>query len=191
MEEKKQYQQCAGPNCTNMIEQVHTGRGHRQRLYCHKNCCMAATRERQRLAAAEAERQRLLQLEQAEKEELQRRYPKLLKESIELLHQMNKRYGLHIVSVIGSALMHEHNQALEQEKALKRSRHLVEIQLRNLGRDIGYPAFKDLDIEQGEARWWVWLITPEHNLNLLLAAIAKCGHACPEPVGYAGAYVSI
>lgn len=74
---EKKYQQCAGPDCTNLIEQVSTGRGHRQRIYCHKNCCMAAIRERQRLAALEAERLRQAELVRMEKETLRKRQASL------------------------------------------------------------------------------------------------------------------
>jgi polyhydroxyalkanoate synthesis regulator phasin len=103
MEEKK-YQQCAGPGCTNLIEQVSTGRGHRAKLYCHKNCCMAAIRERERLAKAEAERQRQAELVRIEKETLRKRFAGISEESIDLLYQL--RYDVNRDKV-GKALAAE------------------------------------------------------------------------------------
>jgi hypothetical protein len=123
---EEEFIQCQGPGCSRTIRQVTTGRGHRIRLYCSKNCRMAACRARQRAAEEEDGRQRLLALERAEKGELQNRFPLLSAESIELLYQLKKQYGPDMVTVIGTALLREREQAapVPQQKDLLQANHL-------------------------------------------------------------------
>ena len=146
--------QCAGPGCFNMIEQVESGRGHRERLYCHKNCRMAAVRLRQREAEAEAERQRLAELERMEKQEIQNRFPKLAKESIELLYQLKKR-DLYLVSTVGIALNREREQG-ERAAPTVQSRDLLEANIISWGHLLGFQAIceQGVDIPAGLSGWW-------------------------------------
>lgn len=175
---------CQGPHCSQPIESLPRSR---QRHYCSDRCRMAASRYR-----AEQAEQARLQAEQearaeSEKAELRKRYAELTEESICLLHRMKQQFGLHIVSMIGAALIREHDQALAQEIAKKQSRHQTEHQLRKIGRDLDYPAVEALGLESGEARWYVWCIDPAHDLGLLFAAIDRPSQA----VGYSGKYTTI
>jgi len=177
MEEKKQYQQCAGPGCFNLIEQVETGRGHRQRLYCHKNCRMAAVRARQREAEAEAERQRLAELERMEKQEIHNRFPKLAKESIELLYQLKKR-DLYLVSLVGIALNREREQGERTAPSLQ-PRDLLEANSISWGHLLNFPAIceQGIDIPEGLAGWWHYCHhTPVAVLELFHSIVQQRVH---------------
>lgn len=148
MEEKK-YQQCAGPNCTNMIEQVSTGRGHRQRIYCHKNCCMAAIRERQRLAALEEDRRQRLELMRLEKEALRKRFNGVSAESIDLLYQLKYDYSLQ--NQVGAALVAEHFTPVPAAE-----KSLMEANIVSWGHKLNFPALceEGIDIPEGLSGWW-------------------------------------
>jgi len=149
MEEKKQYQQCAGPGCFNMIEQIETGRGHRQRLYCHKNCRMAAVRLRQREAEAEAERLQALELVRLEKESLRKRFGGISDDSIDLLYQL--RHDYRIRDRVGKALVAErYTPVPPMEKSL------MEANVISWGHKLNFPAMQadGIDIPEGLSGWW-------------------------------------
>lgn len=166
----EEYRQCQGPNCTNMVKQVSTGRGHRERLYCHKNCRMAATRARQRAAAEEAERQRLLALELAEKEALRNQFGPLLPSSIDLLYGL-KRCHSYLIKQIG--------QALQQERAMPvppESKSLMEANCMAWGNRLGFPAIceQGIDLPADFGAWWHYVqYTPEPVLHLLYSIVQR------------------
>ncbi len=128
--------QCQGPDCTTEIEQAPGG--HRQRAYCSDRCRMAASRQRayrveQARLKAEVEAK-----EQRERQELRNRYPMLAEESIDLLYNLKKQYqygGLHLVSVIGAALVRENERPGE--------RALLAADLFVQGQKKSYPAVTD------------------------------------------------
>lgn len=174
MDEKKHYQHCAGPGCTNMVEQMITGRGHRKRLYCHKNCRMAAVRARQRAAEAEAERQRLLALEMSEKAEIHNRFPKLAKGSIDLLYQLKKQHGLSIVSLVGTALYRE--RELGERVAPPEPKDVLQANCISWGHTLNFPAVNEqgIDIPEGLGGWWHYTnYTPEPVLKLFYSIVQR------------------
>ncbi len=147
----EEYRQCQGPGCTEMIKQITTGRGHRARLYHHKNCRMAATRARQRAADAEAERQRLLALELAEKEALRKQFGNLLPGSIDLLYQLKQDHWQGLVEHVGQALQAERATPVPpQEKSL------MEANIISWGHKLNFPAIceQGIDIPDGLSGWW-------------------------------------
>ncbi|HEU5377551.1 MAG TPA: hypothetical protein VFV38_19180 [Ktedonobacteraceae bacterium] len=132
-----------------MIEQVDNGRGHRQRIYCHKNCCMAAIRERKRLAALEADRQQRLELMRLEKEALRKRFNGLSAESIDVLYQIKYDGGLQ--NQVGKALVAERFTPVPpQEKSL------MEANVISWGHKLNFPALQaeGIDIPEGLSGWW-------------------------------------
>lgn len=154
-----------------MIEQVDNGRGHRERLYHHKNCRMAASRARQRAAAEEAERQRLLALERAEKGEIYNRFPLLAAESIDLLYQLKKHYGLHLVSVVGVALQRERSTP-----APPQPKDLLQANIISWGHQLGFPAIceQGIDVPAELAGWWHYAnYTPDEVLELFFSIVKR------------------
>jgi hypothetical protein len=104
--------QCQGPGCTKHVQQKHGG--HRARKYCSDACRVAAHRAAAR--AEEAERvnddvRRAAAEKEAEtareRQEIRTRYTMLSDASIDLLLYAKQQYGLHAVSTIGAALVHE------------------------------------------------------------------------------------
>lgn len=171
MEEKKHYQHCAGPGCTNLIEQVTAGRGHRARRYCSKNCRMAACRARQREAEAEAERQRLAALELAEREALRKRFGKLLPGSIDLLYQLKKDHWQSLVEHVGQALQAERATPVPpQEKSL------MEANIISWGHNLNFRAIceQGIDIPHGLSGWWHYChYTPVEVLELFFTVVRR------------------
>jgi hypothetical protein len=157
-----------------MIEQVENGRGHRERLYCHKNCRMAATRARQRAAEEEAERQRQIALELADKEALRKQFGTLLPASIQLLYEMKKTYPTRVVASIG--------YALQAERALPtppQPKSLMEANCMAWGNKLGFPAVceQGIDLPADFSAWWHYTsYTPEDALALLWSIVQRLYH---------------
>ncbi len=160
---------CQGPNCTRDI--IQGPGGHRPRRFCSDRCRMAASRWR----LEQAERARMKAEEEArgvrERVELRSRYPMITAESIDLLRGFKQQFGLPMVSVVGAALVREHEQAKDNLKRLKQERRIVEHQAMQVGKQRGYPAIDELELEAGEPTWWVWIIDDRNDLARLFAAL--------------------
>ncbi len=167
----EEYRQCQGPGCTEMIKQITTGRGHRERLYHHKNCRMAATRARQRAADAEAERQRLLALELAEKEALRKQFGTLQPASSQLLYDLKKTYPTRVVAAVGYALQAERATPVPpQEKSL------MEANIISWGHKLNFPPIceQGIDIPADLSGWWHYVnYTPADVLALLYSIVQR------------------
>jgi hypothetical protein len=168
---EEEFTTCQGPDCSRKIKQAATGRGHRERLYCSKNCRMAACRARQRAAEAEAERQRLLALELAEKEALRKQFGTLLPASIQLLYDIKHNRLYNQVERIG--------QALQAERALPtppESKSLMEANCMVLGNKLGFPAIceQGIDLSADFSAWWHYVnYTHEPVLALLYSIVQR------------------
>jgi hypothetical protein len=145
------FTQCQGPDCTNKVKQASTECGHRARLYCGKNCRMAACRARQRAAEEEAERQRLIALERAEREALRTRFGNLLPGSIDLLYQLKKDHWHSLVEHVGQALQAERATPVPPVE-----KSLMEANIISWGHKLNFPAIceQGIDIPDGLSGWW-------------------------------------
>jgi len=110
--------QCQGPNCTNIVKQLPGG--HRARKYCSDACRVAAHRAAEKSSRADGVRddaRRAVTREteaSRERQEIRNRYPMLSEALIDLLLYAKRNYGLHSISVIGTALVREQEVAAEE-----------------------------------------------------------------------------
>lgn len=177
--------QCQGPHCT--IEVIQAPGGHRERHYCSDRCRMAASRWRVEMA----EQARLKAEEEAriarEHQELHARYPMLTDESLQLVRQVKQHYGSPLAARIVEALTREHEQAKANLARMKQERRIVEHQMMQLGKRLGYPAVEALELEAGEPTWWVWVIDDRNDLARLEAALNvtpdERSHDAPVTIG--------
>jgi hypothetical protein len=168
---EEEFTECQGPGCSRKVKQAATGRGHRERLYCSKNCRMAACRARQRAAEAEAERQRQIALELAEREALRKRFGNLLPGSIELLYQLKQDHWQGLVEHVGQALQAERATPVPpQEKSL------MEANILSWGHKLNFPPIceQGLDIPAELSGWWHYIhYTPVEVLELLFTIVRQ------------------
>ena len=165
------FTECQGPGCTNKVKQASNGRGHRERLYCSKNCRMAACRVRQRAAEAEAERQRLAALELADKEALRKRFGNLLPGSIDLLYQLKKDHWHSLVQEVGQALQAERATPVPPVE-----KSLMEANIISWGHKLNFPAITEagIDIPEGLSGWWHYTHhTPIEVLALFFTVVRR------------------
>ncbi len=109
---------CQGPGCTKHVQQKEGG--HRARKYCSDACRVAAHRAVAKAEEAERANDDALRAAAAkkdeaarERQEIRNRYANLSDASIDLLLYAKKHYGLHAISAIGAALVHENETSGE------------------------------------------------------------------------------
>lgn len=166
---------CEGPNCTREVEQA--SGGHRQRRFCSDRCRMAASRWRADQAELERDRQRKEASIARECAELRQVYPMITDESIDLLRHLRQVVSPTLAASVAAALVREHQEAKSNLARMKQERRIVEHQALSIGRYLGFPAVPELDLEPGEATWWVWIIDDRNNLDQLFAALNVTGKA--------------